>query len=152
MSEIGRLTNVSSNDQLGPAPERARPRAWAIFVDSGNARMWSTLQSQVQKLADAEGLEVTPLYDQAALDAAAADARDDLSAQIDALHTNLHITSTALTMAQADAQRLRNWLAGDAECPCCGESERCLDSCTFAVDASNDWDRMQWVRRVLAGA
>lgn len=47
-----------------------RPRAWAIFVDNGNARMWSTLQPHVQKLADAEGLEVTPLYDQAAIDSA----------------------------------------------------------------------------------
>lgn len=61
---------LKSNLVLGPnAP---KPRAWAIFVDSGNARMWSTLQPHVQKLADAEGLEVTPLYDQSALDAAVA--------------------------------------------------------------------------------
>jgi hypothetical protein len=41
-----------------------------IFLDDGNARMWTTLQPHVQKLADAEGLEVTPLYDKAAIDAA----------------------------------------------------------------------------------
>lgn len=52
-----------------PVERPVRPRAWAIFVDNGNARMWSTLQPHVQKLADAEGLTVTPLYDQAALDA-----------------------------------------------------------------------------------
>lgn len=39
-----------------------RPVAWAIFTDEGNARMWSTLQPHVQRLADAEGLSVTPLY------------------------------------------------------------------------------------------
>jgi hypothetical protein len=38
------------------------PKAWAIFVESGNARMWSTFQPHVQALADAEGLTVTPLY------------------------------------------------------------------------------------------
>jgi hypothetical protein len=57
-----------SSAELGLAPERAKPRAWAIFLDDGNARLWSTLQPHVQKLADAEGLEVAPLYDQAALD------------------------------------------------------------------------------------
>lgn len=56
--------------ELGQVPERAKPRAWAIFLDDGSARMWGTLQPHVQKLADAEGLQVTPLYDQAALDAA----------------------------------------------------------------------------------
>ncbi len=58
---------------LGPVERGVRPRAWAIFVDGGNARMWSTLQPHVQKLADAEGLEVTALYDHAAIDAARMD-------------------------------------------------------------------------------
>ena len=63
---------LKSNLVLGPnAP---KPRAWAIFVDSGNARMWTTFQPHVQKLADAEGLSVTPLFDQAALEAIAEDA------------------------------------------------------------------------------
>jgi hypothetical protein len=38
------------------------PVAWAIFLPDGAARMWSKLQPHVQKLADAEGLTVTPLY------------------------------------------------------------------------------------------
>lgn len=38
------------------------PKCWAIFTEDGNARMWSTFQPHVQKLADAEGLTVTPLY------------------------------------------------------------------------------------------
>ena len=38
------------------------PVAFAIFTEAGNARMWSTFQPHVQKLADAEGLTVTPLY------------------------------------------------------------------------------------------
>ncbi len=43
------------------------PRTWAIFTPEGNARMWSMFQSHVQKLADAEGLTVTPLYTKQAL-------------------------------------------------------------------------------------
>lgn len=43
------------------------PKAWAIFTPEGNARIWSTFQPHVQKLADAEGLTVTPLYDKQAL-------------------------------------------------------------------------------------
>jgi len=44
--------------------------------------MWSTLQPHVQKLADAEGLEVTPLYDRAAIDAAVAAERVQIAARI----------------------------------------------------------------------
>ena len=65
-----------------PLERQVRPRAWAIFVDGGNARMWSTLQPHVQKLADAEGLEVTPLYDRAAIDAAVAAERVQIAARI----------------------------------------------------------------------
>ena len=64
--------NVGSMEGLGLVPEHVTPRAWAIFVDSSNARLWSTLQPHVQKLADAEGLAVTALYDHAAIDAAVA--------------------------------------------------------------------------------
>lgn len=51
------LTQSTSAAKVEP-----QPVAWAIFTESGNARMWSTLQPHVQKLADAEGLTVTPLY------------------------------------------------------------------------------------------
>ena len=44
------------------AQQGQEPVAWAIFTDEGNARMWSTLQPHVQRLADAEGLTITPLY------------------------------------------------------------------------------------------
>ncbi|WP_157673022.1 hypothetical protein [Curvibacter sp. AEP1-3] len=44
-----------------------KAKTWAIFTPEGNARMWSMFQSHVQKLADAEGLTVTPLYDKQAL-------------------------------------------------------------------------------------
>jgi hypothetical protein len=75
-------TRVGLSEGLGLAPEHAKPRAWAIFVDNGNARMWSTLQPHVQKLADSEGLEVTPLYDRAALDAAVAAERERIKARL----------------------------------------------------------------------
>jgi len=45
-----------------PAQPQQEPVAWAIFTDAGNARMWSTFQPHLQKLADAEGLTITPLY------------------------------------------------------------------------------------------
>lgn len=73
-----------------PLERQVRPRAWAIFVDGGNARMWSTLQPHVQKLADAEGLEVTPLYDRAAIDAAVAAERERLLAELRTMHTQQH--------------------------------------------------------------
>ena len=44
------------------AQPQQEPVAWAIFTDAGNARMWSTFQPHLQKLADAEGLTITPLY------------------------------------------------------------------------------------------
>lgn len=69
-------TPPASEPVAGPVQRPVRPRAWAIFVDNGNARLWSTLQPHVQKLADAEGLTITPLYDQAALDAAVAAERE----------------------------------------------------------------------------
>ena len=70
----------TTTDAASPIDIPVRPRAWAIFVDNGNARIWSTLQPHVQKLADAEGLGVTPLYDQAALDASVAAERERCAA------------------------------------------------------------------------
>ncbi len=79
----------------GPVDGLVRPRVWAIFVDSGNVRMWSTLQPHVQKLADAEGLEVTPLYDQAAIDAAvAADRRRCERLRAEMLRVQAYIDET----------------------------------------------------------
>ena len=48
--------------QQALAQPQQEPVAWAIFTDAGNARMWSTFQPHLQKLADAEGLTITPLY------------------------------------------------------------------------------------------
>ncbi len=58
----------------------------------------------------------------------------------------------ALSVALADAQRLREWLSGDAECPCCGGITECSDGCTFSTDDRDSAARMKWVRHVLAGA
>ena len=55
---------------------RVGPRAWVIFADNGNCRMWTTFQPHIQKAADAEGLTVTPLFDQTAIDAAVAAERE----------------------------------------------------------------------------
>lgn len=44
---------------------------------------------------------------------------------------------------------LEAWLEVDATCPCCGESVKCLDGCTFVTDAPHDYEKMQEVRNVL---
>jgi hypothetical protein len=54
----------------GPVDRPVGPRAWVIFADNGNCRMWTTFQPHIQKAAEAEGLTVTPLFDQIALEAA----------------------------------------------------------------------------------
>lgn len=82
---------VGSSASLGLAASAPKPRAWAIFVDSGNARMWTTLQPHVQKLADAEGLEVTPLYDRAEVDAAVAAEREKQACLEKALRMWMHL-------------------------------------------------------------
>lgn len=41
-----------------------KPVAWAIFAENGNIRMWSETSEAVEKLAEREGLTVTPLYSQ----------------------------------------------------------------------------------------
>lgn len=52
---------------------------------------------------------------------------------------------------RAEVKRLREWLIGDAVCPCCGSSVGCGPECTFVHDAPEAAERMQWVRDVLAG-
>lgn len=39
-----------------------RPVAWAILSENGNIRIWSPGNEAVERLAEREGLEVTPLY------------------------------------------------------------------------------------------
>jgi len=56
------LLNAETALQEALAEPQPEPVAWAIFTDAGNARMWSTFQPHLQKLADAEGLTITPLY------------------------------------------------------------------------------------------
>ena len=70
-------SGVDFGREVGSVPEHAKPRAWAVFVDSEKVRLWSTLQPHVQSLADAQGLTVTELYDQTVLDAAVAAAREE---------------------------------------------------------------------------
>lgn len=67
---------VASNAELG----QPKPRAWVIFADNGNCRMWTTFQPHIQATADAAGLQVTHLFDQTALDAAVAAERERLIA------------------------------------------------------------------------
>ena len=52
----------------------------------------------------------------------------------------------------ADNNRIRDWLAGEAECPCCREPVTCADDCTIETDDPDTAARMKWIRLVLAGA
>ncbi len=72
---------VNAADELptGPVDRPVGPRAWVIFADNGNCRMWTTFQPHIQKAADAEGLTVTPLFDQSAIDASVAAERERLA-------------------------------------------------------------------------
>lgn len=53
--------------------------------------------------------------------------------------------------AAVELQDLRDWLEGDALCPCCQQVTACLDGCTFGEDDPNGAARMEEVRIVLWG-
>lgn len=61
-ADIPKIGCVNHDCGKCKAAQSAEPVAWAIFTDAGNARMWTTFQPHIQKLADAEDLTVTPLY------------------------------------------------------------------------------------------
>lgn len=69
---------VLSSAELG----QPKPRAWVIFADNGSCRMWTTFQPHIQATADAAGLQVTHLYDQAAIDAAVAAERERIATKL----------------------------------------------------------------------
>ena len=53
------------------------------------------------------------------------------------------------TEAADEIERLRSYLAYDANCPCCSRSDECEDGCTFAEDAPDDYSKMVEVRAIL---
>ena len=60
---------------------------------------------------------------------------------------------TELMREAADAiERMQTWLEGDCNCPCCSESRKCLDDCTFASDCPDAAERMACAREALFGA
>ena len=38
----------------------------------------------------------------------------------------------------------------ETECPCCLERNVCVDGCTFIEDAPGDYERMQFMREMMA--
>ncbi len=54
-----------------------------------------------------------------------------------------------LIEAADEIGRLRGWLEGDANCPCCEASDVCRDGCTFAEDCPEDNDKMLEIRKLL---
>lgn len=46
----------------GPLDVSVGPVAWAVFAANGNIRIWSSASEPVRKLAEAEGMNLVPLY------------------------------------------------------------------------------------------
>lgn len=55
-----------------------------------------------------------------------------------------------MTAARNEIERLREWIEGDARCPCCDTFSECDDECTFADDCPIEHERMMAARAVLA--
>lgn len=53
------------------------------------------------------------------------------------------------TEAADEIERLRGWLEGDANCPCCDTNDVCVDGCTFAEDCPEDNEKMLEIRKLL---
>ncbi len=51
---------------------------------------------------------------------------------------------------RADVERLRAYIASDAQCPCCGRSDECASHCTFLQDDGDVCAAMEHARSVLA--
>lgn len=49
-------------DELKPQAAQGVPVAWAAFEGNGNIRIWTSAPENVRKLAEAVGMELTPLY------------------------------------------------------------------------------------------
>ena len=54
--------------------------------------------------------------------------------------------------AADEIERMRAWLEGDCQCPCCGELRECVAGCTFAEDCPQEAERMAGARAALFGA
>jgi hypothetical protein len=53
---------------------------------------------------------------------------------------------------RAERDSLREYVTGDARCPCCTETVVCNPGCTFAADCPDDYDAMMYARAALAPA
>jgi len=50
---------------------------------------------------------------------------------------------------KAAFEKLREYALADALCPCCDQTETCLDGCTFAEDCPTEAERMVRAREAL---
>lgn len=48
-------------------------------------------------------------------------------------------------------ERMANWLGYECTCPCCTESQTCLDDCSFEIDCPDGAGRMNEARKALYG-
>lgn len=52
---------------------------------------------------------------------------------------------------QAEIERLREYIAYDANCPCCNQNEECEEGCTFKDDCPDGAEKMEMARKILRG-
>lgn len=55
-----------------------KPRAWAVFAENGNVRLWSQDRDEVRKFAEKTGYKLVPLYSIESAPVAIMDTRDGL--------------------------------------------------------------------------
>ena len=55
----------------------------------------------------------------------------------------------ALKCAVEMIERYREWLEGEANCPCCDKFDACVEGCTFEDDAPHEAERMAEIRDLL---
>ncbi len=71
----------------------------------------------------------------------------------DSAHAAHRDRATLLRMldeATAREARLRDYILGDARCPCCATVDVCLPDCTFSSDSPEGFERMGVARAALA--
>ena len=74
--------------------------------------------------------------------------RADLSSYIVAATKD---ADSEIAWRDTELKRLRDWLVVETNCPCCQQTERCTDDCTFETDAPDGYTHIEEVRALLRG-
>lgn len=81
----------------------------------------------------------------------AADEIERLRAELDAFRASSVIRGENVLRLEASNARMRAYIERVAECPCCHETQTCVQECTFEKDDWHEWDAMMAAREALYG-